>query len=408
MNLNIIRYSELNIISILCACIIPLLVTGPFLPDLFLSLLSLWFVYYSIKNRIYIVYLNRYFLIFIAFYFVCILSSLLSENVFYSLKTSLVYIRIGIFALLISYLINQEKKILDYFYYAFLITFSALVVDGYYQYFIGTNLFGYVLLSHRVSSFFGEELILGSYLVRLLPLLLALFLSRKSKQYWEYYFFSIFLIMVIILIFMAGERSSLFFLFLSFSFIGFFMSAYKLFRLGIIIISLGLMILLITFDKQYQYRYIQSPITTMGFDGSKKYIFTPEHDSLIRTGWNMFLDKPFFGHGPKSFRIKCKTYDDGGIKPCDTHPHNFYIQLLAETGIVGFSFLFGTFVYFVYLTLRHIFDHLKYKKALLSDYQICLFSGLLISIWPITTNGNIFTNHLMLLYSIPIGFFIKK
>ena len=44
-------------ISIICACIVPLLVTGPFLPDLIVSSLSLWFLYYSLKYKIYKIYI---------------------------------------------------------------------------------------------------------------------------------------------------------------------------------------------------------------------------------------------------------------------------------------------------------------------------------------------------------------
>jgi O-antigen ligase len=120
----------------------------------------------------------------------------------------------------------------------------------------------------------------------------------------------------------------------------------------------------------------------------------------------MFLDKPILGHGPKLFRVKCNDPKYAtGISPCNTHPHNFYIQLLAETGIIGFLFLAGLFFYFIYLSIKHIFKYFFYKRKWLSDYQICLLSGLLITIWPFTTNGNIFTNHLMLFYSLQIGFF---
>ena len=67
----------------------------------------------------------------------------------------------------------------------------------------------------------------------------------------------------------------------------------------------------------------------------------------------MFLDKPIFGHGPKMFRVICKKNKYAtGVRPCDTHPHNFYIQLLAETGIIGFSFLFIALVYVIYCALK--------------------------------------------------------
>jgi O-antigen ligase len=398
----------LTIISILCACVVPLLVTGPFLPDLLVSILSLWFLYYSLKYKLYASYRNSYFYVFIGFWLVCILASLLSDDVLFSLRGSLFYVRIGVFALLISYLIDQNKKILDYFYYAFLLTFLALIIDGYTQYFTGSNLFGYKIYGMRVSSFFGSELILGSYLARLFPLLFALFISRNKKYPFEIYLISILFILIDVLIFLAGERASFVLLNLSTIFIVLFISTYKWLRLGIFAISICI-ITFLTFTNERLYdRYIKSPAESMGFNSSEKYFFTPTHDSLIKTAWNMFLDKPILGHGPKSFRIKCKDpkYAEG-INPCDIHPHNFYIQLLAETGIMGFLFLTGLFFYFIYLMINYTFQYFIHKKKTLSDYQIALLSGLLITIWPITSNGNIFTNHLMLFYSLQMGFFRK-
>ena len=134
---NKINLRFYNAISILCACLVPLLVTGPTLPDLIISFLSTWFLYYTLKNKIYYIYKNIYFYFFIGFWLVCILSSILSDNFLFSLKASFFYIRIGIFALLIFYLIDQNKKILDYFYYSFIISFSFLIIDGYFQYFMG-------------------------------------------------------------------------------------------------------------------------------------------------------------------------------------------------------------------------------------------------------------------------------
>tara|TARA_Y200000002_G_scaffold350253_1_gene327472 strand:+ start:79 stop:1335 length:1257 start_codon:yes stop_codon:yes gene_type:complete len=405
------KESNLKVICILCSCIVPLLVTGPFLPDLIVSSLSIWFIYYSINRKIFWIYKNIYFYFFIFFCFVIILSSLLSEDIIFSLKSSLFYFRIGVFALLISYLISQNKKILDYFYYSLLITFTAIVLDGYYQYFNGYNIIGMPIKDFRVSSFFGDELVMGSYLSRLFPLLFALFVVKKSKSKFEIFGISLLFVFVDVLIFISGERTAFALLNLSTVFIIIFISKYKLLRLCVFVISISIISLFTLNDNNLYGRYVESPLQSMGITSidEKKYFFTQAHDSMIRTSWNMFLDKPILGHGPKFFRIKCSDPKFAeGIKPCDNHPHNFYLQLLAETGSVGFSFLAGLFIYFAYVMVRHLKQYLFNQRVLLNDYQICLYAGLLITIWPLTTNGNIFTNYLMLFYSLQMGFFRKK
>ena len=50
-----------------------------------------------------------------------------------------------------------------------------LICDSLIQYYFGKNLVGFELKSGRVSSFFGEELILGSFILRTLPIFFNLF-----------------------------------------------------------------------------------------------------------------------------------------------------------------------------------------------------------------------------------------
>lgn len=395
---------------VLCSLLVPLLVTGPFLSDLLLSLLSLWFLYYSLKNKIYSIFANNYFYFFIVFWIVCVFSSLLSENVLFSLKASFFYVRIGIFSILISFLISQNSNILKYFFYSLIITFSFLIVDLYIQYFLGYNLLGndFFYEEYRASSFFGDEMILGSYLVRLYPLFLALFFVRENKKLWEYYLLFVFFIFIVGGIIVSGERAALFFLILSLIFLFIFLNINKKIKLFLLIITISFITILFFSDNKFKDRFINIPIESMGLKNSNKFIFSPEHHSLFKTAWNMFLDKPILGHGPKMFRIKCKIYDDGGEHPCDTHPHNFYIQLLAEVGLIGCSFLIGLFFYFTYLVTKCFLIYARYKKYFFTNYQICLLAGLLITIWPFTSNGNFFTNYLMMFYGLQIGFFLKK
>lgn len=411
MLMNISKLNHLKIIGLFSASIVPLLVLGPFFPDLILSTLSLWFIYFSIKNKVYYKFNNIYFYLFLAFCLICLLSSLLAENILLSFESSLFYFRIGIFALLISYLIEKEKIILDYFYYSFIITYSAIAIDGIFQYTTGSNLLGYELRGERVSSFFDDELIMGSYLVRLLPLFLALYIIRINKNFFENILFYVLFTLSYLLIFLSGERTSFFFLNLFVLFNILFLEKDRLIRLIIFGISIILVTSFILSDNKYYERYIKTPINQFGFENinKDKYIFSPQHDAIYRTAWNMFLDKPILGHGPKMYRIKCKEKKYSvGVSPCDTHPHNFYIQLLAETGVVGFCFLFGLLCYLIFIILKHIYLKLISNRTTFSDYQICLISGLLITLWPLSPNGSFFNNYLMILYSLQLGFFKNK
>ena len=400
-----------QIIYFILALILPLLIWGPFFPDLIVSLSSLIFLIYIFKNKMFSYFKKIPLLIFFTFCLYCIFISLIrAEEIYLSFESSLFYFRIGVFACLIWYLIDHDKTILKYFYYSLIVCFTALILDGYYQFFFGNNIFGLPFQDNRVSSFFGDELIMGSYLSRLFPFMFALFLIKKKKKY-ETYFIGLMFILTDILIYISAERTAFFFLNLSTIFIIILIKDFQKFRLITFLIALFLISTLTFSSENLSQRMIKGPAESMGLlkESQKRNIFTEGHDSLIKTAYKMFEDKPIFGHGPKMFRVICK-YEKYqiGIKPCDTHPHNFYIQLLAETGIIGFLYLVSVLFYVFYCVLKQFKSIIYKKKRYLSDYQICLLSGILITVWPLSPNGNFFNNWLMIVYSLPIGFYLHS
>jgi len=368
--MNNLKYSNTILINLIVVSVVPFLILGPFFPDLIVSFSTLFFLYYLFQNNNFYYFNNAPFIIFLLF---CICSTLLSletEDISFGIKSSLFYFRIGIFSCLIWFLIDEDKSILTYFYYSLILCFSVLVIDGFYQYFNTVNIFGYEMFGIRVSSFFGDELILGSYLSRLFPLLFALFLVKKKKKF-EIYFIGLLFILIDILIYISGERTSFFFLNLSTIFIIILIKEYQKFRLVTFIIAIICIIILSLNSSNLTDRMFLNPAKEMGLiknsnqsvkSSNQSTIFTEAHDSHLRTAYNMFKDKPILGHGPKMFRIKCSDpkYSIGRF-PCSTHPHNFYIQLLAETGIVGFLFLLSALIYVLYKSFRQ-FKSIIFKQ----------------------------------------------
>lgn len=399
------NYIKINTyFSFFLSLTIPFLISGPFFPDLIVSLSSLFFLIYVIRRKLIFFFNRKPVIIFFVFCAYSILVSIFAaEDKMISLGTSLFYFRIGVFSCFIWYLIEQDNKITNYFYYSLVISFSVLILDGYIQYFTNTNILGWKIKDFRISSFFGSELIMGSYLSRLFPLLFALFVLKKKNKL-ELYYMIPFFILLSGLIFISGERSAFFLYFLSFIFIIIFSKHFN--KLKIVLFS-GSLILILIFILNFsgvKHRMLSDPASSM-----KKSIFTPSHDSLFRTAYKMFEDKPVFGHGPKMFRVICKEDKyQIGIHPCDTHPHNFYLQLLAETGIIGFLFLFSVFCYVLYCAYRQLKTIFLKKKRFLSDYQVSLLAGILITVWPFTTNGNFFNNWLAIVYSLPVGFYLHS
>ena len=391
-----------------------LLLTGPLLPDLSLVLISVIFLYISIKEKLWYYYNNWFFIIFLSFCIYLILISVVSQNIFLSLESSLFYFRFGIFALAVWFLIDSKKNLIKNFSIIFTIIYVYALFDGYYQFFFNLNLFSFGSLdTTRLSLPLSQKLYLGGYLSRLYPFLFALLIYNSFFKKQKIIFPFILLILSDLLIFLSGERTALALLFISTILIIFFIKKLKLFRFLTLIVSILLMIFITFNNAEIKERNIDKTIKQMQLtseiDLQNIVVFSKHHENIYLTALKIFKDYPIFGAGPKIFRELCSddryTVNKNG---CSTHPHNSYIQILAETGLVGFIFI-SFFIYFIAKQMLIIFlSNFKNRQSKISDYQTSLLICFILTLFPFLPTQNFFNNWINIIYFLPVGFYLHS
>lgn len=402
------------------------LISGPFLSDLSISIITVLFVYISYENKYYFFYNNKYSKIFGLFVLILLITSFFSIDPLVSFKKTLFFFRFWIFALAVWYIFSFKKEELcNRLIITFSIAFIVLIVDGYIQFFLKKNIFGWPMYGTRLSSLFGDELILGSYLSRMLPLFFGLLVYINfSKKIYHYIIFFIIFVGVETLIFLSGERVAFFYVNASTLMLILTMRNFKLFRISAFIVSIFIIFALVNIYPDSSKRIVDKTVKQLGFEQekktntkeladnekitSKRFIFSIEHQNHYISSIRMFKDNIVSGIGPRMFRFICGEEKYYLWEGCSTHPHNSYVQLLAETGLIGFIFGLTVFVLIFYNIIKHFILKFYKKKFIYSDFQLCLLSAILISIWPFVPTGDLFNNWLNIIYFFPVGFYLSS
>ena len=404
--INALDNKVINLASIIYYLIPLALLTGPFLPDLFITIISIIFLYISIKEKKFRYYKNNFFYFFIFFYLYLIISSLNSEYYLFSLKSSLPYIRFILFALATWFLINEKNNFIKNFSKIFILTFLFAIADGYFQKLFGHSIFGYSSANiDRLNLAFNHRMILGGYLSRLLPLLVAfliiLFNTKKTKSYL---IISLILIISDLLIYLSGERTAIGIATISILFVFLFLKDYRLLRFISLITSISIIIIVTYLSPELKSRNIDHTIEQMGLNGEKIILFSHEHEKLFKNAYYIYLDNKILGSGPNTFRKYCsKNFENIN---CSTHPHNSYVQLISETGLLGLLFIFIIIIYLSYLMLKHTLSLFNKNYSGLETTQILLITCFFCTLWPFFPSLNFFINWMNIIYYLPIGFFL--
>lgn len=367
---------------------LPSLVVGVFVSNLVYALFTTTYLLLNFKQlKKYFLKYIKFSIFFSCFYFYLLVSSLSSEEIKNSLESSLLYFSLLIYVFAIIDFFSQDNKRIIIFLKIATLTFFIISIDALIEFIFGNNTLGFSSdLEGRIAGLFNNRLVIGKYLILLLPTIVGIFflnfnlLSKGFKN-----FFYLVLVFSFFTILISGERAAYLLLILYFFLlIMYFFKKISPKKLIVIFVSI-LLFLAIPFTFSEKKSRLFFNIDTY-FEISN-YDENP-YAAMFKTAINIHVQDFLIGAGPNNYRTLCnkEKFKTSNLS-CSTHPHNIPIQLLAEIGIFGFVFVYFVFLYFIYQIKYEIVES-KLHKSSLGLYSIK--SSFILYLWPFIISGNFF------------------
>ena len=333
---------------------------------------------------------------------------------FFFLKYLLLYITV-------KFLIQKNILKLKIFFISCSIASLFVCFDIFYQYNFGQDIFGLKTIGagRNLGGPFGDELIAGSFIQRFSLFtffILPFYFYKQSKTISKYVIPFLFLIFLFGIILSGNRMPMLLFIFNVFLVLIFIKQTRKYFFSFILISSI---IFSITYKLNSE---IEANFNNLYFQITKMISFkqtdhlndakTPQYLKEFKSFYDTWLMNKYIGGGIKNFRYYCHhrpNIDKKSNFVCNMHPHNYYLEILTETGIFGF------FIIIVMISTIFISFIKKYFLAPQKDINIEIIPFIFlffIEIFPIKSTGSFFTTgnttYLFLIIGILIGLLSKK
>ena len=403
--------------------LIPLfLIAGPAIPDIVITLGGLFGIFYILYQKEYesLIKLNL-FRISIIFWLSLISISFFSYNKTYSFQDSLIFIRFLLIPFFCFFIFFKDKKLFERLLIVLFFIVVFVSIDTLYQFINYTSKDGFKedLLGFksnwygRLTGPFGDELIPGSYLSKF-GLFGFVFLISLKKLENNVVIQSLYLSLIILICYLTGERMAFATFSLSLLLLFIFLDGYR--KSIVLSIIIGALLIFLTTYLHPFYNDFNVIESTQYHQGQKiEKFFQCENDTekicskiiniqpnffeviknfrssaygeIYLLSFKMFLDNPITGIGINNFKYLCnynELYKNMMVNyECASHPHNIYIQWLAEGGLI----VFISFILYLFFLLKFIINNTGDKK-----YKIISIVIILVMFWPIMSTGSLIKN----------------
>jgi len=401
----------------------------------FYTVLLLFYLFFYKIKILEIIKTNKKISIFIFFAYLYFIANaiFISKNL-NSFIFALGMIKIIVLFLFMRFAFQCSEKKINKIFKFWIYFFLFLIFDALIQLFLGRNLLGMpseifnnvyncenniivkllrtinidfqkcpnFLITHRLSGVFGNELVIGGFLSYFFNNIFGATLNIKKNKTAVLLFILFFLAIIF-----SGERMALLIFFGSF--LLFLFLKFDLKKLFYLLIMILISYFIISTSPSSHQRFKEIDEINNKFMKNQKSDLP--YFSIWRYSIYTFENNIFFGVGIKNYRNSCKNEaaknfveNNFGENACRNHSHNFYLEILAETGLFGF---FIIFYFFSYILLK-IFKIYQLNKK---NYMVIFSLISAISILqPFKTSGSFFSTFfgLLFFFLLFLSYYISK
>ena len=408
-----------NLLNILIYLLPISFILGNYIINLNL-LLIIFFGLLIYQNKLFEIRKTKEFIILFLF-FLIILTSTFIEYVFGEQKSDLIksvlFLRFFIFILVVKYHLQFQN--FNYIIFLKVCFFATLIIslDIILQYSTGLNILGYPSGIYN-SSFFQSELIAGSYIQKfgIFSLLLVPILFQSQKNL-KILFFTIYPTLLIVAIIFSGNRMPLVMFVFSLFLIIFFYNKRKKILISALLFLVILSSVIIKNVDALNKRFIsfragvpnilqmiheiKNDYDELDIYEGRIFHYTPAvknknytqhafitgHLQLYITSSKLILLDPIIGRGLKSFKNTCKEIWHHPNTVCGNHPHHFYLEIMNDTGILGFGLII---IFISYLVLNNFLIY-KWNDKKIRFLSYTVVTLLLTEFFPFRSQGGFFS-----------------
>lgn len=340
----VLEKSELAYLSITSFTLILLSTKNYFhIPYALMAILGCFMLYKDIRRRD-IRNCKIFFLIFFSIWLPMAVATIFSPSMDRSFEKTISYLHFlpsSYFLLRVGMKTNLRKALS----YVMLIFFIFLLLDSVIQFFLGRNLLGQPLVDGKITSIFYPKERLGIILVLFCPIVIFLLLQFRSSKTKNILSFILCLSFIVVLA-LTLKRSA--WMMMSYLLIVTIIFNFNLIRSRFlwkqfiaIIILVGGASLIVGSSNNFK-DLIDKSAGLFSVNEIELNTASNGRYDLWKTGLTIVKENPFFGVGPRVYRDVYREYaspDDFWINKSgdvQTHPHLFLIEIMCETGLLGF------------------------------------------------------------------------